>query len=67
MLVLTRKVGQTIRIGDDIVVKVLRLGKTVCAIGIDAPYDVPVLRGELELAVPAPLKQARLQHAGIVS
>lgn len=47
MLVLTRKHQEKIRIGDDIVVTVLRTkGKTV-RLGIEAPDSVPVLRGEL--------------------
>ena len=47
MLVLTRKHGETIRIGNDIVVKVIQLGKGSVKIGIEAPSHVRVLRGEL--------------------
>lgn len=47
MLVLTRKPEQTIRIGNDIVIKVTRIGKGTVKIGIDAPDDVRVMRGEL--------------------
>lgn len=50
MLVLSRKKGQEIRIGDDILVKVLHAGTTV-KIGIDAPPQVRVLRGEVEPVV----------------
>lgn len=47
MLVLTRKQGEQIRIGDDVVITVIRTkGKTV-RLGIDAPANVNVLRGEL--------------------
>jgi carbon storage regulator len=47
MLVLTRKQQEKIRIGDDIVVTVLRMkGKSV-RLGIEAPGDIAVLRGEL--------------------
>lgn len=47
MLVLTRKPQETIRIGENIVVTVLKTkGKTV-RLGIEAPHDVAVLRGEI--------------------
>lgn len=48
MLVLTRKKSQMIRIGNDIVVKVIQTGKGSVKIGVDAPRDVRVVRGELE-------------------
>ena len=47
MLVLTRKTDETIRIGENIVVKVIRTGKGSVKIGIEAPSDVRVMRGEL--------------------
>lgn len=48
MLVLTRKPQEKIRIGNDITITVIKTkGKTV-RLGIDAPNDVTVLRGELE-------------------
>lgn len=47
MLVLTRKCSEIIRIGDDICVKVIRTGRNAVKIGIDAPANVRVLRGEL--------------------
>lgn len=47
MLVLTRKPGQQVRIGDSIVVSVLDCGRNRVAVGIDAPPDVSVMRGEI--------------------
>lgn len=47
MLVLTRKRSETIRIGNDILVKVIRTGRSTVKIGIEAPADVRVVRGEL--------------------
>lgn len=47
MLVLTRKSEETIVIGDDVVVKVIRTGNGSVKLGIVAPKDVRVLRGEL--------------------
>ncbi|MEQ8635765.1 carbon storage regulator [Gimesia maris] len=47
MLVLTRKLAEGIRIGDDILVKVIRTGKGSIKIGIDAPDELRVVRAEL--------------------
>ena len=47
MLVLSRKVGETIRIGDEINVTVVRVGPGAVRIGVDAPASVAVVRGEL--------------------
>ncbi len=47
MLVLTRKRAETIHIGQDIFVKVIRTGRTSVKIGIEAPANVRVVRGEL--------------------
>ena len=58
MLVLTLKPEETIRIGDDIVIKVTKVGNGTVKIGIDAPIHVRVLRGELvpeEKPAPAPV------------
>lgn len=51
MLVLTRKAGERIRIGDDIVVTVVEVRGDSIRIGIDAPRSVKVQRGELIDAV----------------
>jgi carbon storage regulator len=47
MLVLTRKSGESIRISDDIIVKVFEIGKNKVRIGIEAPSTVSVLRNEV--------------------
>ena len=47
MLVLTRKRSQTIRIGENVVIKVIRTGRNAVKIGVQAPDNVRVLRGEL--------------------
>jgi len=44
MLVLTRKVGQSIEIGEDVKVFVQYLGKGRVSIGIEAPREVPITR-----------------------
>ncbi len=47
MLVLTRKVSEEIKIGNDIVIKVIQTGKGTIKLGIEAPRHIRVLRGEL--------------------
>lgn len=47
MLVLTRKLGERIMIGDKIAVTVLQVRGNRVKLGIDAPGDVTVVRGEL--------------------
>ena len=47
MLVLSRKRGQSITIGDQIVITVVRLSRGNVQIGIDAPGHVAILRREI--------------------
>ncbi|MGD9823521.1 carbon storage regulator CsrA [Desulfobacter sp.] len=47
MLILTRKVGESIVIANDIIVKVVETGKSSIRIGIDAPREISVLRQEV--------------------
>jgi len=47
MLVLTRKSKEQIRIGDNITITVVRLQGNSVRIGIDAPRELRVVRGEL--------------------
>ena len=48
MLVLSRRESQCIKLGDEIVVTVVRLSGDKVRLGIQAPADMVVLRGELE-------------------
>ena len=48
MLVLSRKETQRIRLGDSIVVTVVRVSGDKVRLGIEAPADMLVLRDELE-------------------
>jgi carbon storage regulator len=48
MLVLSRKQSERIRVGNDIVVTVVRLSGDKVRLGIEAPSDMVVLRDELK-------------------
>ena len=47
MLVLSRKAGDTIKIADNIEVKILEVKGDIVRIGIEAPKSVDIVRGEL--------------------
>lgn len=47
MLVLSRKVGEIIHIGDDISLMVVRIGSNSVRLGIEAPRGVTIVRKEL--------------------
>ncbi|WP_442509345.1 carbon storage regulator [Novipirellula sp. SH528] len=48
MLVLSRKSGESIRLGDDIVLTVTRAKGNRVQLAIEAPRDVPIRRAELD-------------------
>ena len=50
MLVLSRKVGERIHVGDNITVEIRRIAGNRVTIALAAPRDVRILRGELERA-----------------
>ena len=47
MLVLARKRGQSIMIGDGIEVKILKVDGSYVSVGVDAPRDISINRSEL--------------------
>ena len=48
MLVLSRKVGERIHVGDNIVLEIRRIAGNRVTLALEAPRDVRILRGELE-------------------
>jgi carbon storage regulator len=48
MLVLTRKIGERIHIGNDVVITVVKVEGQRTRIGIDAPHHMPIWRQELK-------------------
>ena len=48
MLVLTRKINESILIDSSIEIRVLKTNKNKVTIGLSAPQDIPICRGELE-------------------
>ena len=48
MLVLSRKVGEKILIGDKIEVTVVRVAQGIVRIGVEAPQDMPIVREEIK-------------------
>jgi carbon storage regulator len=50
MLVLSRKVGERIHVGDNIVLEIRRIAGNRVTLALDAPRTVRILRGELEAA-----------------
>jgi carbon storage regulator len=47
MLILTRKISESIRIGDEITIKVIELDNRHVKLGIDAPRSISVNREEI--------------------
>jgi len=53
MLILQRKAGESLLIGEDITVRVVSVDGTRVRLAISAPEDVPILRSELVTATAA--------------
>lgn len=53
MLVLSRKANETIVIGGNVVVMVVEIRAGVVRLGVDAPRDVTIHRGEIQAIIEA--------------
>ncbi len=58
MLILTRRVGESIHLGDDIEVTVLEMKGRQVRLGLDVPEGMPVYRDELYQKIQAENQQA---------
>ena len=48
MLVVTRRLGESLRIGDNIVIHIVKAEAPRARIGVDAPKEMSIMRAELE-------------------
>ncbi|KAA9022052.1 carbon storage regulator CsrA [Niallia endozanthoxylica] len=67
MLVLSRKKGQTIRVGDDIEITIVATANDQVKIGIQAPKNVEILRQELFEEIQAENKAATASVNNLLS
>lgn len=68
MLVLSRKETQRIRVGDSVVVTIVKVSGDKVRVGIEAPSDMLVLRDELEpWETPAPADAAAPGSAPVLA
>lgn len=65
MLVLTRKLNETIRIGDNVTITIVRVKGRAVGVGIEAPREVRISRGEIDPhAPPAERREEAAQEEG---
>ena len=60
MLVLTRKVGERIRIGDEVTLQVLEVRGGQVRLGLAAPAEIRIFREEIFLAIQGQNRDAQL-------
>ena len=63
MLILSRKINESIIIDGRIIVKVLRIDKDTVKLGIQAPAELPVHREEIHEAIQRSKQAASSQNA----
>ncbi|MDO4628745.1 MAG: carbon storage regulator [Planctomycetia bacterium] len=61
MLVLSRKIGERILIGDEIAVTVVRISQGTVRIGIEAPRNLSVVREEVVLSENSELMESQVK------
>ncbi|WP_341959469.1 carbon storage regulator CsrA [Pseudomonas sp. RC10] len=64
MLVLTREIGETFSIGDDITVQILGITGNQVRLGIDAPQHVKIHRAEVYRRIAQRLQQMATPPSG---
>ncbi len=50
MLILSRKLNETVYVGNDVVIRVVKIKGNVVGLGIEAPSNVRILRSEIAQA-----------------
>lgn len=65
MLILQRKVGESILIGDDITISVQSISSDKVKIAIDAPKEVQIIREELKIAEESNREAAAVSSASV--
>jgi carbon storage regulator len=63
ILILSRKAGERIKVGDDVVLTVVRIGPNAVRFGIDAPKEMNIVRDEL-LNLPIQATEADIAELG---
>ena len=64
MLILTRRVGETVMIGNEVTVTVLGVKGNQVRIGVNAPKDVAVHREEIYERIRREVDEGRSHHEG---
>ncbi|WP_426242287.1 carbon storage regulator CsrA [Nocardioides sp. LHG3406-4] len=67
MLVLSRRIGESVVVGDNIAITILEVRGDIVRVGIDAPRDVKVHRAELLAELEQTNKQAASPTDDIVA
>jgi carbon storage regulator len=65
MLIITRRPGEKVMLGDDVVIEVIEVSGSSVRIGIAAPKSIPVYREELWKAVKAENEAAAKSDANL--
>jgi carbon storage regulator len=65
MLILSRRRDETIRIGENVLLKIVSVKDGRVRIGIDAPKDIPIARGDMKKKKPSE-QDENVDHAGQV-
>ncbi|MBT41081.1 MAG: carbon storage regulator [Idiomarina sp.] len=64
MLILTRRIGETLMIGDDVKVAVLGVNGNQVRLGVEAPAETPVHREEIYNRIKFPDKRQDKRNQG---
>ena len=62
MLVLSRKLGQSFRVGNGVRITVVKIDNNAVRIGIEAPEDVSIQRQEIVFELPGPLSKEAAEY-----